>query len=138
MAWTYSTSLATDKDKVRFEIGDTDTTDQLLSDEEIAALLTSEGTVAAAAAKAAEGLAAKYSRLADRTVGNFSLSASQRAKAYWELAKKLGAKAGIWGIPTAGGWKQSDDDTLNADEDRKRLVIRAGVHDMPKGDSVPT
>ncbi len=138
MAWTYSTSLATDKDKVRFEIGDTDTTEQLLSDEEITALLASEGSVAAAAAKAAEGLAAKFSRLADRTVGNFSLSMSQRSKMYWDLAKKLGAKAGIWGVPTAGGWKLSDDEALNADEDRKRLTLRSGIHDMPKGETVPT
>lgn len=138
MAWTYSTSLATDKDKVRFEIGDTDTTDQLLSDEEIAAVLTAEGSVYAAASDCAEHLAAKFSRLADRTVGNFSLSASQRAKAFWDLAAKLSKKGLIYQTPSAGGWKQSDDDTLNADEDRKKMVLRSGVHDMPKGETVPT
>ena len=36
MAWTYSTALTADKDKVRFLIQDTDTDDQLLADEEIA------------------------------------------------------------------------------------------------------
>lgn len=138
MSWTYSTSLTTDTDKVRFEIGDTDTTDQLLSNEEIGAILATEGSVYAAAADCAEHLAAKFSRLADRTVGNFSLSASQRAKAYWDLAKKLSAKGLLYQIPTAGGWKQSDDDTLNADDDRKKMTLRAGVHDMPKGDTVPT
>ncbi len=137
MTWSYSTGLTTDTDKVRFAIGDTDTTDQLLSNEELAALLTSEGSVDAAASAAAYGLSAKFARLADRTTGNFSISASQKSKSYLEMAKRLAAKAGIYGVPTAGGVYTSEDEALNADTDRKRLVLRPGIHDMPSGGTVP-
>ena len=39
MTWSYNENLSTDRDKVRFRIGDTDTDDQLLSNETIDAIL---------------------------------------------------------------------------------------------------
>ncbi len=62
MAWTYNPALITDADRVRFTLGDTLESDPLLSDEEITALLTSEGSVTAAALSAADTLALIFGR----------------------------------------------------------------------------
>ena len=59
MSWSYDTSLPTNKDKVRVSIGDTDSSDQQLSDEEINALLTVHGSVRSTAIAVARMLAAK-------------------------------------------------------------------------------
>ncbi|MDQ2999627.1 MAG: hypothetical protein M3R61_21545 [Chloroflexota bacterium] len=64
MTWTYAPSLPTNTDHVRFGLGDTDITDQLLSDEEIAALLAAEGTVALATIRAADMLTLLFGRKA--------------------------------------------------------------------------
>ena len=50
MAATYDPTLATDRDRVRFNLADTDTTNAIFQDEEITALLTAEGSVEGATA----------------------------------------------------------------------------------------
>lgn len=94
MTWTYSGDPSdSDKDAVRFTVGDTDTTDQLVTDEEIAYLLVVHGAVGMASVGAARAIAAKYSRKADqsRSVGDLSLSQqySQQATSYHHLADHL-------------------------------------------------
>ena len=94
MTWTYSgTPNTSDRDAVRFMVGDTDTADQLITDEEIAYLLAEEGTPGLAAARAAEAIAAKFARKSDysKSVGDLSLSESwsQRAATFLALAARL-------------------------------------------------
>jgi len=89
MTWTYDDPSANDRDKVRLLIGDTDQTDQLLSDEEITYLLDEWGTVYLAAARAAKVIAAKFSRQADKSVGDLRISLSQKAQMYMSLANDL-------------------------------------------------
>ena len=116
--WSYSGNpAASDLDAVRFAIGDTDTADQLLSDEEIAYLLTNS-TVSAASIAACEALAAKFARSVDRTVGSLSLSASQKAKQFRELAATLRRQRAVLAAPYAGGISVADKDTQRADTDR--------------------
>jgi len=93
MTWSYDTSLTEAKDKVRFYIGDTDTNDQLLQDEEINFLLTETQNVLQAASRAAKALAAKFSRQADKAVGDLRISLSQKAQAYMSLAADLEKRA---------------------------------------------
>jgi len=93
MTWSYDTSLVIDKDKVRFYIGDTDTDDQLLQDEEINFLLAESSNVLLAASRAAKAIAAKFSRQADKAVGNLRISLSQKAQAYMTLATDLEKRA---------------------------------------------
>lgn len=63
MAATYSSSLLVAKDFVRFRLGDTDIDAALLSDEEIAAVLTFKGQVEDdACLYLAKGLLARYGR----------------------------------------------------------------------------
>lgn len=93
MTWSYSPALATAKDRVRFKVGDTDTTDQLISDEEVAGVLSVQANEALAAAQLAEAIAGRFSRKAAFSNGSLSMQADQQAKAYMELAARLRSQA---------------------------------------------
>lgn len=109
MTWSYSGNpSASDLDKVRFLIGDTDTNNQLLSNEEITFLLTEWNNNAyVAASNAAYSLSAEFSGKSDfsRSVGDLSLSTQYGAQAerYGSLAKRLAVQssAGAPPFPTA-------------------------------------
>lgn len=105
MAWSYDTSLSSDKDKIRLLIGDTDELTPQLQDEEIVGSQNMFGGVRATAIQLCRALAAKYSRRADKWVGDLKIMASQQAKAYLDLAEQLMAGGGgsSGGFPTAGG-----------------------------------
>src|SRR3990167_10734711 len=123
MTWTYSsTNLSTDLAKVRSLVGDTDTNDQQLTDEEIDFYLDNACNLYYAAANASEALAGKYQRRVDKSVGRASLAASQRAKGYREQAASLRAQAAVYsGItPYVGGISESDKDAIEDDSDRVR------------------
>lgn len=90
MAWTYSGDPAnSDRDWVRFRIGDTDTLDQQLQDAEIASLLTDFPPKGRAAAEACRRIAAKYARLVDTSTADKSDSLSQRQQHYRDLAGEI-------------------------------------------------
>jgi len=101
MTWSYSGNPAdSPKDAVRFEIGDTNQEDQLISDEEINYCLASEKNTLAAAARCCEVIARKFARQADKAIGRTRIAASQKSKAYRELAKQLRNKVTAYsGIP---------------------------------------
>jgi len=137
MAWTYGGDpSANARDAIRFLIGDTDTTDQLLSDEEIAwvnteASGTSTGTTALydAAYRCCLTIASKLAREADKQIGDLSVSMSQRAKAYREQAASLKALSGREGgvpIPYAGGITISDKEIDEENSDIFRTWFSSG------------
>lgn len=96
MSWNYNGDpSASDKDTVRFDIGDTECDDQLLQDEEIEYALTQEGSVLAASARCCEAIARKFARQADFTLGPQAIRASQRSQAYYKMAQDLRNKANI-------------------------------------------
>ena len=119
MTWSYTGNPSDSaKDAIRFLIGDTDTTDQLLSNEEIAwtnleASGTTTGTNALyeAAYRACIIIASSFTRFADKSLGDLSVSYSQRAGAYREQAlrmKALASRSNSVPIPYAGGILISD------------------------------
>lgn len=137
MSWTYGGDpSANARDAIRFLIGDTDTTDQLLSDEEIAwvnseASGTSTGTTALydAAYRCCLTIASKLAREADKQIGDLSVSMSQRAKAYREQAASLKALSGREGgvpIPYAGGITISDKEIDEENSDIFRTWFSSG------------
>ena len=93
MAFTYVDPTSGDRDKVRFLIQDTDSTDAHLQDAEITYLITVWGNVYAAAAYAAEAIAAKYSHKTNysRSIGDLSISESysESATQFREIAKRI-------------------------------------------------
>jgi hypothetical protein len=131
MSWSYSDTLLTDRDKVRFYLQDTDTNDQLLTDEEIAFLLTEAGSVRAAAIVAAETVAAKFARYADTSVGDLQLSYSQRYEQFLSLAERLRRQVSLSAVPLAGGISVSRKQTVDEDTDRVAPAFSVGMLSHP-------
>jgi hypothetical protein len=119
-------------------VGDTDSTDQLVSDEEITYSVTTTGTTLLAAGGVAAAIAAKFARKADRSVGDLSISYSQRYDHYLALSKDLIASANdpmagtLTPRPYSGGISVSDKDTRERDNDRVQPNFRRGLHDNPR------
>ena len=88
MTWSYSGNPASSNlDEIRFLIQDTDTTDQLLSNEEINYLYNVYGDAYSAAVAAVGVLIAQASKVAEesKTVGDLSLSVKSGARlAQWQ------------------------------------------------------
>lgn len=134
MTWTYSGDPSSDeKDAVRFLIGDTDSDDELIQDEEINYLLDEEGAVKLAAARAAETIAAKFARKADRTIGDYSEKFSQKADNYFSLAKELEQQydddVSEKAMPYAGGISKTDKESRENNTDRVKPAFSKGMMD---------
>lgn len=90
MSFTYEGDpTASDLDALRFTIGDTNSADPQLSDEELLYLLSLNNGVLEAAIDAVDGLIAKYARLVDKSVDGLKYSYSQRHTGYMNLRDKL-------------------------------------------------
>jgi hypothetical protein len=73
VSWSYSDSLTTNKDKVRLKIGDTDTNDQLLSNETIEALLTEHNNdLDLTAISCVRAIIAQFNRTIDRNAAGMT------------------------------------------------------------------
>jgi hypothetical protein len=142
MTWTYggapgTTTSATRRDAVRLLVGDTDTTDQQVSDEEIAfALSQTSDDIYNAGALMCRTIAGKYSRLVDTSIESVSSSYSQRAKQYSELAVRLvkeGKRLGSvgLGVPVAGGMSISEMESVEDDLDRVPSAFRVDQFSNP-------
>jgi len=137
MAWTYSGDPDNSaRDAIRFLTGDTDTTDQLLSDEEIAwtnkeatGSATSTDALYDAAYRCCLTIASKLAREADKTIGDLSVKMSQRAAAYREQAvvlQGLASREGGTPVPYAGGITISDKDIDQENSDIYRGWFASG------------
>ena len=133
MSWSYNPACATPKDQVRLFIGDTDTTDQQLQDEEICFLLAARPDSTMAAADACRQLAGKYSRQADFSNLSLRVAASQRSKAYLELAYELEQRAlRVSGATlTVTGTSIADKLTHETNADEVQPNFRIGNDDEP-------
>ena len=128
MSWTYSGNPAdSPRDAVRFYVGDTDTTDQLLQDAEIAFVLAQSADPLAAAARCARALASKFSSLVDEKFETIDNKFSQRATAFHALAGRLDRdvkRYGGLGTPLAGGISIAAVDAARLDLDRPQSAFR--------------
>jgi len=118
VSWTYDTRLTTNRDQVRLLVGDTLSTDQQFSDEEFDYLIASNGNgLYRTAAAACRVLASRYSRYADKWVGDLKILASQKSRNYLAMAESFDAKSGAqsWAVPTAGGVKVAEKEAAAAD-----------------------
>ena len=124
MTWTYSGDpSSSDKDAVRFLIGDTDSTDPIMQDEEIVWLLSQHGTPSKAAYHAALSAAGKYARLVSQEAGRIKVKAESKFEQYRALSEQLREdmktgfslkKLQIY----AGGISISDMQTRNSNADK--------------------
>lgn len=101
MTFSYGGDLSTDKDYIRFTI--TDTVENAgpkpnngnYSDEEIAGLVTSQGSQALAIAALYDNLATAWARFVDSKIGPRDEKLSQTAKAWQARASQWRADNGI-------------------------------------------
>lgn len=131
MAWTYQ-DPSIPRDAVRLEIGDTDSTDPQLSDEEITWLLSQNASnIYQAAMEACTILAARYARRANKTVGDLSIQAASISKQYTELRATIRESALRHSVPVpyAAGIRQSDADEDRDDDDMVRPQFGVGMMD---------
>ena len=106
MAFTYIDPSTNDRDKVRFLIGDVDSTDFDLSDSEIAYLLTTWVTPMNAAIAGAEIIAGRFAHKTNysRSIGDLSVSESYGTSAaeFRLLAANLRQQRDRLSPPTIG------------------------------------
>ena len=133
MTWTYNSSAvgSSDLSTVRLLIGDNSSSDPLLQDEEINYFLSVEAGTNYAAASACEAIASSFARKVDKTVGNLSISASQKSKQYADMARSLRHRANLRAAANvyAGGISVSDKNTVTADSDRVAPAFTMDMHD---------
>ena len=148
MTWSYSLAdLATSaKDQVRFLVGDTDTNDQQLADEELNFALSIRGSVFGAAAEACLSLSSKLSRKADTTTGELRTLYSSQARAYAARAGAYENKSAEMGgsLPFAGGISVQGKENAVLDGDRVAPDFNRSMTDntnypiSPAGNEVDT
>ena len=133
MAWTYTGALNTDSEKVRYKCGDTDTTDQLVTDAEVTYVLTLSSDLNIAAAILLEGLAAKNSRKVNAGTGKLSVDASARMKQYLEMAKVLRGQGAENALSSCtiqvGGAVAADNEELDSDSSLVKPQFKIGQFD---------
>lgn len=133
MAWTYTGDPAhSDRDRVRFLIGDTDTNDQLLNDAEIDWIFTEAGeSFYQAAHDACHAIASKFARMAtSKSVGDLSLSYQDRSQSFYALADRLLNLASRRDVPTP--WASPKNMATSVERDELGMQgheFFTGVHD---------
>ena len=141
MTFTYDGTLDTDLEKVRLRIGDTASTDPLLTDEEIGVFTAEQSSVRLAAAAAAEAIAAKFARGYNFKTDGQEFNRAERVKHYLDLAKALdptGARNGAGLIAAsstvkADGYNQDEVASGDIEPSPARGRVRAGYFnpDLP-------
>lgn len=133
MVWTYSGDpAASDRDALRFCIGDTDSGDEQMQDAELDFLLTENGSVPGAAVAAVRKLIAKFARQVNKNVGDLRLSLSDRVKNYKILLKELQTSLALRTAgPVAGGISRARKETVVQDTDRVIPDFEKGQFDHP-------
>lgn len=131
MSWSYNPALATDKDKVRFLVDDTDTLDQLLTDEEINFALSQWGNIYRAGGALCETLALKFAKqIGILDTRGVNWDPAKQADKYRDLAKTIKAMAsetGGGGV-FAGGQTISGKQTQTDDSDRVQPAFTVSKH----------
>lgn len=121
MVWSYSGDpTLSNKDAVRFEIGDTIQLEPLLEDGEITYALGREPNLLSAAARCCEAIAAKFAREADNKLGPQSISASQKYAQYTNKAIVLRKQGGTHKVPYSGNESKADNALDKTDQDLKQ------------------
>ena len=145
MAWTYSGDPSSaDKDAVRFEIQDTNSTSPLLQDAEIqwaiktetgqtagAPTTLSTGDIFRASARCMESLARSFAAQADTEIGSLKIAYSDQSKNYADRASELRAKAQGMNAPYAGGLSQSEKRAWEENTDLTQPAFTREEFDSP-------
>jgi hypothetical protein len=131
--------------KVRRLIGDVNSSNALLDDDEIYSIFSTTTIPTYAAACAAEMLVAEFALQVDTKNGQLEVRAAERMNHYMKLADRLraggagelpfGGGDGILPRPYAGGVFVSEKDELEDNDDLDQPHVTLGVHDIEQQNS---
>lgn len=136
MTFSYNPELTTSKDRVRFRLGDTDSSvaaQQRLEDEEIVATVAAE-SFPEAMARCAEALAAKFFRFAtSKQAASLKVTYESRVKNLLDLADRIrrGSEATALAEIVLTGTTQTELDESAADTDLLQAAFSRGQFDNP-------
>lgn len=131
--WSYSGDPASSqRDAVRFKLGDIVVGDPLLTDAEVDFCVSSEGSTNEAAIAGARAIIAKFSRQVSSTDDKVSRENQQKVEHFQALVKELLANRTkrVTGI-FAGGISKATKETQDLDTDRVRPAFTRNIHDNP-------
>ena len=133
MSWSFNESLTTDRDKVRLRIGDTNTDDQILSNETVDALLTEHSDdVMLATISCVRAIIAKYSRNLNRGAIGMTADMSIFVTQYQELLSDLiKQNRGNSGVRYKSAFNESRKDTIESDAEYIPPFASVGMTDYP-------
>ena len=132
MAWTYSESLATTRDKLRLRIGDTDSGDPLLANETLDVLLADNNDdLSLTCIDAVRAIIAKLGREFDRSAAGVSGSRSQKVQHFHDLLKQLTKESRLSTGVVVGGLSASRKEAIESDGDFVRPSFTVGGDDLP-------
>lgn len=126
-------AITSDLDKVRLEIADTDSTAQLLQDDEILFFISVEANLWGAAARCCEQISRQFARKADVRIGRggTTLTYSTAAKQYMEMAAALRKRAIGLNVPWSGGTSVDDKLALASDPSKVQPLFTKGMQNSP-------
>lgn len=133
MSWSYDPQLDTDLDLVRFYVGDTNTNNQRVSNEEITAILALEPIPILAAAMICDSLAGSQSSASSRSIGGTSVSGDSESAHFEKQAVRLRNQYRQKPVSIfMGGQTESDKDTRRSDTDLVQPFFERRGMDNPE------
>jgi hypothetical protein len=141
MSYTYSGNPASSsRDAVRYLLNDTSTGSMEMNDAEIEWLVAEKTNVYRAAAQGARQLAAQANNsVASKTVGSLTLTYSERAQKWMDLAATLetAANKGLGGAirPYSGGISKTDKEQVASSDDFDKPWFYRDMWDNPGSDT---
>lgn len=133
MAFTYD--ISTDRGKVRFLLGDTNTNTSYLADSEIDYLLTKNSSnITAAAMDGALQLSMQFARTPDKKIGDLQLTYKSISSGFMVIYNSLKAKSSSTCTAFAGGISSSDKDDRYSDSDRVESFFTREQFDISVSD----
>lgn len=129
MSFSYDPeSLDVELNRLRLEIGDTQSRSYLLHDEEIAQVQSEYSSFYSRASKCCHLIASIYARKMKYKAGNYSEDPQELYKRYIAMASHFSALASL-SYPWSGAIYESDKEETELDDSIVSPKFRLGIHD---------
>lgn len=129
MSFTYdSSSLSTELNRIRLEIGDTNEDDPLLNDAEITKIQAEYSNFYRRCSACCRLVSSKFARDVDYAAGIVSEKSSQLSKRYDDMAKRY-AQLGAASYPWSTSVSEDDKDDIETDTSLVKPKFSKGMHD---------
>ena len=130
MTFTWdSTDLSTDLAKARSRLGDTDSTDPLLTDEQIEAEVALTADIWQALVNCCQTILGKLARRNDRSGARFNATRSQQFQHYKDLLAEFQSRVGSIAGPSWSEQSIADAESIEDDDDFEPPAFKVGRDD---------